>query len=113
MEENKLPAEFKAKWIAALRSGEYKQGTNGNLLNPITNEYCCLGVACRVAGFHPREVRASAGEFIDSNTEHLPAILRGFNSNTIPFKLAQMNDGNNGVKQHSFSEIADYIEQNL
>ena len=33
-------------WINALRSGEYKQGTerlqNGGL-------YCCLGVACKVA----------------------------------------------------------------
>lgn len=36
--------EIKAKWVAALRSGEYKQGT-GKLKNE-KNEFCCLGVLC-------------------------------------------------------------------
>lgn len=35
------------KWIAALRSGQYTQGT-GTLRND-KNQYCCLGVACEVA----------------------------------------------------------------
>jgi hypothetical protein len=33
-------------WLAALRSGKYKQGT-GRL--HYGNKYCCLGVACAVA----------------------------------------------------------------
>ena len=32
------------KWVKALRSGIYKQG-KGHLCNPLTDEYCCLGVA--------------------------------------------------------------------
>jgi hypothetical protein len=39
-------------WVAALRSGEYKQGRNRlRLEDPVTGEitWCCLGVACDVA----------------------------------------------------------------
>lgn len=36
-----------AKWTAALRSGEYKQGKG--LLKDPEGRYCCLGVACEVA----------------------------------------------------------------
>src|SRR5579863_4017381 len=36
--------EFKAKWIAALRSDKYKQGQR--VLRNKKNEFCCLGVAC-------------------------------------------------------------------
>jgi hypothetical protein len=39
---DKLIAE---KWVAALRSGEYKQG-KGVLHNQDSNTYCCLGVLC-------------------------------------------------------------------
>lgn len=43
-----MKKEIKAKWIAALRSGEYKQG-HGRLLS-INNKdeqcFCCLGVLC-------------------------------------------------------------------
>lgn len=35
--------EIKQKWLAALRSGEYKQG-RGCLKRD--NRYCCLGVLC-------------------------------------------------------------------
>ena len=44
----KLKPEFKAKWLAALRSGEYGQGKSA--LNPGPGKYCCLGVACVVNG---------------------------------------------------------------
>ncbi|MFI5404982.1 MAG: hypothetical protein ACHQ1D_00565 [Nitrososphaerales archaeon] len=37
------------KWIKALRSGKYAQG-NGCLYDAELNEYCCLGVACEIAG---------------------------------------------------------------
>ena len=35
-----MRADVKAKWVAALRSGDYKQG-KGTLLDK-DNEYCCL-----------------------------------------------------------------------
>ena len=37
--------EIKAKWVAALRSGEYKQA-KGQLR--IGNSFCCLGVLCNL-----------------------------------------------------------------
>jgi hypothetical protein len=42
----KLKPEFKAAWVAALRSGEYAQCQD--LLND-GKGFCCLGVACDVA----------------------------------------------------------------
>lgn len=38
--------EYKEKWVAALRSGDYKQG-RGRLQNE--DGFCCLGVLCDVA----------------------------------------------------------------
>lgn len=40
--------EIKAKWIEALRSGKYKQTTEGVLYDG--NAYCCLGVLCAEIG---------------------------------------------------------------
>ena len=40
--------EIKAKWIAALRSGKYKQGEG--CLNDGHGGFCCLGVLCDVQG---------------------------------------------------------------
>jgi hypothetical protein len=38
--------EVKAKWIKALRSGEYEQGRGH--LRSISNCFCCLGVLCDI-----------------------------------------------------------------
>jgi hypothetical protein len=38
---------IKEKWVAALRSGEYTQGTG--VLNRLDEEFCCLGVLCEIA----------------------------------------------------------------
>src|SRR6185369_2249558 len=40
-----MNAEIKAKWLEALRSGKYQQGTQF-LRNK--GKYCCLGVLCDV-----------------------------------------------------------------
>jgi hypothetical protein len=42
-----LNAEVKAKWVAALLSGEYKQGKGW--LRSRQDDYCCLGVLCDLA----------------------------------------------------------------
>lgn len=41
-----LRPEHKAKWLTALRSGDYKQGQNR--LRTAQDEYCCLGVLCEI-----------------------------------------------------------------
>lgn len=45
--------DIKAKWVAALRSGEYKQGYGalhcGSDDPKVDGGFCCLGVLCEVA----------------------------------------------------------------
>jgi hypothetical protein len=105
MTENKLPVEFKAKWIAALRSGEYKQG-EGELHNPHRDTYCCLGVAGRIAGVSAEDLRRD-GFLKKEMSNSIPYCL--VNDNGTVSRLIAMNDS----EGKSFSEIADYIESNL
>ena len=105
----KLDPEFKAQWLAALRSGEYKQGRCA--LRSIRDEYCCLGVACDV--IDPNQWRSQFGmDTPPSWGSSMPSAVT-----TLPFmgglaeeasELAAMNDNGN-----SFAVIADWIEENL
>lgn len=69
------------KWVAALRSGRYKQG-NGMLL--ADGKYCCLGVACAAARFTKKPVQGitdafSFGEYEqDAYAPHELAAWLGF-----------------------------------
>lgn len=121
-----MNAEVKAKWIAALRSGEYRQGRSKlHIEHP--NSFCCLGVLCELAikenvipagkinytgdgvtaygknehtATLPAEVGTWAG--IDSHgTYYDPAIDRERH-------LTGVND--NGT---SFADIASIIERNM
>jgi hypothetical protein len=121
-----MDAQLKAKWIEALRSGEYRQA-QGSLHDQDNGGYCCLGVLCKVMGAE----FGSVGDDADQSYDYVPHIGRRVLSAGedeelgadvlgeigIPDQkpLIQMNDGNTdlGIAQHSFSEIADYIEKNL
>ena len=53
IKDDKMNPEVKALWLAALRSGDYTQGT-GRLHtryadDSTTDEFCCLGVLCDLA----------------------------------------------------------------
>lgn len=100
--------ELKEKWIAALRSGEYKQ-TKGRLMrrwkkqNGEGYNYCCLGVLETIApGDYNYELRSEEMMLYMTQTE------LGLCSDTAK-ELARLND----VEEKSFKEIADYIEENL
>ena len=43
-----MKKEIADKWVAALRSGEYKQ-REGGLANEKRTKHCCLGVLCELA----------------------------------------------------------------
>lgn len=106
----RLPKKFKEKWIAALRSGKFKQGM-GWLEDD--GKYCCLGVACRIA--HPK-LDLNDASFITKysfpggriDKIKIPAILKGEDENEVVSVLASKND--NG---QSFKKIATWIEKNL
>lgn len=107
IQENKLPAEFKVKWLAALRSGEYKQGKS-QLYNRAQDTYCCLGVACRISA--PDKEIPMSGYILQvfADYENVPSIIVGASSKSIVSTLTYMNDSGK-----TFEEIADWIETNL
>ena len=91
-------------WVAALRSGNYKQGA-GELHNEETNSYCCLGVLNHL---FPKTYPASCGEETLMETKHFKT-----NEGTIQRyddaeeeTLADINDSGT-----SFKQIADLIDQ--
>ncbi len=104
-----MDKELKAKWISALKSGNYKQGT-GCLKKTVLgeNKYCCLGVLCDLINpeiWKDTEVndRFSWNNRTDSieGNVTLPSYIQS--------DLISLND----AKGSSFEEIADYIDKNL
>jgi hypothetical protein len=90
------------KLVAALRRGNYKQG---RLQLRTSNGYCCLGVACLVAG------KKFVGDECLGQNYRLPPVVQskfGFVGNRGSFgggSLTQLNDDGT-----TFQEIADLIE---
>jgi hypothetical protein len=117
---SEINKEHFREWVAALRSGKYEQG--GLALGRVDNTFCCLGVACEVAGVP----RAPGGKGKDCATYYYG---EEGNSGSLPLE-AQKWLGihtNNPFVRHlgrerqlfilndrvglSFSQIADCIEQ--
>ncbi|WP_441235620.1 hypothetical protein [Bradyrhizobium sp. 930_D9_N1_4] len=108
-----MDANLKAKWVEALRSGEYKQARNALRDG---NRYCCLGVLCKVAGLPIRndglgvEGHGVGGKSSYSSYEPIFNLVGGFDQS---HPLSMRNDGAGNFKPHTFKQIADYIEANL
>ena len=114
-----MKKEIADKWVAALRSGEYKQ-TRGILANYNRTEHCCLGVLCELAiedGVGLQVLRPDGASYtsFDGEDSHLPQCVDDwadlYNCST-PITLHQsivglirMND-----EGRPFTEIADHIE---
>jgi len=127
-----LPKKFKEDWIAALKGGDFIQGDgvlrDVNEYNPsggFKETYCCLGVACAVAGMDEDDIY---GEFIDLDSSDkfniVPKQLQEraeedesgeLVSNKLTATLAKMNDDLNHKKEHvyTFTDIAKWIDQNI
>lgn len=111
----KLTPEFKAKWVEALRSGTYRQGTTKLAQqNDEQITYCCLGVACAIEGIplvalidrampftvHDYSKPLKVNEFLTKD----PDSAEGDSH----YILTRMND-----EGKSFVEIATWIDENL
>lgn len=103
-----MNAEIKAKWLDALRSGKYKQGTHTLQKN---NCFCCLGVLCDIVEPEGWDEGVTDGMVLHDGVQDFPTDrflekvgLFADEAGT----LAEMNDHG-----QSFAEIADYIEANL
>ena len=136
----KLPKPFAIKWLKALRSGKYSQ-TGGLLLSSpdkkltfANSGFCCLGVAGHLCGYKMIEL-SGAGFLLTELFSKAPIELQGdAETNSMVNVLSTLNDGvsnhekkqyvesgyifrdieinENGVLEFSFSQIADFIEDN-
>ena len=97
-----MDAELKAKWVNALRSGDYRQA-KGAL--KYAGGFCCLGVLCDLQGANFDNIKQQFGTL---SLCHSPSDFLGTVPDGIRTKVAEMNDYG-----ASFLEIADYIETNL
>lgn len=95
-----MDADLKAKWIAALRSGEFKQAQKRLKSG---DAYCCLGVLAIV---HDKNADLRDDEGENDVYAQLDEMV-GRLSRRI--ELVSMND----KEGKTFAEIADYVERNI
>lgn len=134
-EITKLPLDIKKKWVDALRSGKYIQGS-GSLFEifrahnePTKKTYCCLGVLGSVCGVE-EDFLENNEFFTDLHIDRhlIPKDVWEFSANEqLQQMLADNNDGNIvketgseeigkarvAYKRATFEELADWIEENL
>ena len=135
IELTKLPEDVKTRWVNALRSGNYEQGSSA-LLDIISctdgekKTYCCLGVLGAICGID--EDKLEDKEFLTPSynieEDMFPEGMEDFLNNTeLQQFLADNNDGSiveetgeeeigKVRKQYpkaTFLELADWIETNL
>lgn len=105
-----MPQSIKDKWVAALRSGEYKQGQRF-LCDDTTGSYCCLGVLEVITDGEVE--RNSDGESRGLPTQEFydRYDITGWEGTSEELWL--MNDAVYGGDPHTFDEIAGWIEDNV
>lgn len=94
--------EFIKKWVATLRSGDYKQGKRYLRFN---DKFCCLGVAC--------DIIDKTKWYAYGNIYNYGIFTSVLDDDTVKYiglddqnYLIAMNDSGK-----TFDEIADYIEE--
>lgn len=97
-----MDAKLKAEWVAALRSGKYRQA---RMALHKEGGFCCLGVFCRIAHIPIARSGTTVSESVGGDYGPIAAIIGG----QIMNQLMRLNY----IDQKSFPEIADYIEANL
>ena len=117
-------SDYKDKWIAALRSGQYQQGRS--LLCTIRDDdskaYCCLGVLAELDGaFVDGELFPGVRRGVRIAVDHVSTGMYqgkgkclsdirvnvpGASDALLPWIVAEMND----IKGRTFEEIADFLE---
>ena len=124
-----LDKQLMKDWIAALRSGKYKQGYHQlhiSFAGIPQDEFCCLGVLCEIAVEKKMLIRSSREHYTDAQTnDKLFTDLAGFKEKIglpdgIEEYLVRLNDGQRDHSGHdieatrkTFNEIADYIEKEI
>lgn len=114
-----MDKEIKARWVEALRSGNYEQGRY-NLRR--RDQFCCLGVLCDVVkdevNYNWLPVQDSEGTFykFDEADEILPKVVADYADLQLSPRvkvsggereIAILNDS----AEYSFEQLADLIEE--
>lgn len=105
--------EARAAWVAALRSGEYKQGRGALRAD---DRYCCLGVACELHRLHEGgpdwDTRENGDNLLyKGETACLPvSVQRWLGVSTFWGRFAGTTLADVNDKGYPFSKIADLIE---
>ena len=102
-------------WVAALRSGDYRQGMNALRLGDC---YCVMGVLCDVSNLGGwKRIKDSVVQSYsvngNSSSHMIPDAVRdwvGLRSNSGYSMTAYSLIGFNDVEQMNFSDLADFIE---
>jgi hypothetical protein len=104
------------KWVAALRSGEYKQGRYK--LRSANDKFCCLGVLCNLhAQEHPEFAAKQSDKQLYGGDDSLPVdeVIKwagfkpGNHAGQIPSVYCTLTNLNDTGK--TFNEISDIIEE--
>lgn len=107
-----MKEDVKREWIAALRSGEYKQARN--TLCTADGAMCCLGVLIDISQDGYWELCGDVYLYDGFTSAPSYAIRHevGLGDNAM-YQLTARNDGVGGQRQQSFRQIANFIEANL
>ena len=110
--KQQMPKKLKKRWLKALRSGKYKQGTS-MMYDRETKAFCCLGVLEHVALDGKVEVYGWNEDGAPSyRAVPSPAFDQRFECDFNIGPLTNMNDGV-GTASRNFEQIADWIETNI
>lgn len=108
---NRMEPKLKAKWVEALRSGNYTQG-KFMLHNQAENTFCCLGVLCEVLEV-PKRPQDKTGNLPMEYQFGDAWLIHGVPDDVLKFQVADKLVDMNGSGSKSFTEIADWIEKNI
>jgi hypothetical protein len=104
-----MDTDIKTKWVAALRSGKYKQGKK--TLKSHDDRYCCLGVLCELMGVVWESYQGDTYYYVDGMYCAMPPVevadKAGLTLDEM-VTLGHMND-----RGETFARIADHIEASL
>lgn len=121
----KMKPEYKKRWLEALRSDKYEQGTG--VLRTSSDEFCCLGVLCDIVKKDLDlewfdDADDASGWFFDGVDTDVPLSVgelafenwpkHSFTEETLS-PLILRNDGSmtHKLSSHNFKQIADIVEE--
>lgn len=113
-----MKASIKKRWVAALRSGKYKQGM-GDLrregFKEGEHEYCCLGVLCDLHSKTKEGRKWNDRTYGRADTSLLPQSVQTWAGLKVddPEVAGRSLSGWNDSEHASFKRIATLIEKHL